>query len=125
MGEEQEAEVGMVVILASVMLRRGCGQHTRTGMGVIIVILSVDVARTMSTIPVPTLLLVLLENVRSIRLEFQGSRDLKEQMVLMALLDTLGWMQKRQRQERKESRVRMQLHTSCSLLKKCRFGAEQ
>ena len=62
--EEQEAKVGMVVILASAMLRRGCGQHTRTGTNrVIVIIFALDVTRTLSLIPVPTLLLVLLENV--------------------------------------------------------------
>ena len=54
-----------------------------------------------------------------IGLELRGDKEPEEQMVWMALLDTLGWMRKQQRQESKESRVRMQLHTSCSIFKKC------
>ena len=50
-----------------------------------------------------------------IKLELQDFKEPEEQMVLMALQDTLGGTRKQLRQERKESQVRMelQLHTTC------------
>ena len=61
--EEQEVKVGMVELLASAMLRRESGQHTRTGMSPMIARGIVDVTKAPSMIPVPALLLVLLEIV--------------------------------------------------------------
>ena len=61
--EEQEVKVGLGVLLASAMLRRESGQHTRTGMSPKSAPGIVDVTNATSTIPVPTLLVVLLENV--------------------------------------------------------------
>ena len=111
--EEQEVKVGLVVLLASVMLSKEYGQHTRTGMIPMIARHFVDVTKAPSMIPVQTLLLVLLENVRLIELELQGNREPKEQMALKVLQDTPGRMRKQRRQERKENQARMQLHIYC------------
>ena len=103
----------MVGLLASAMFKRECGQHARIGMRVIIAILFVDVAKAMLMTHVPTLLLVLLENVRLTIMELQGKEEPEEQMGLLVPQDTLGWMRKQQRQEKKERQDKMQLHTSC------------
>ena len=103
-----EVKVGLVEILAIVMLSRECGLHTRTGtMRLMTAAGTVDTATWIITFQthVLTLLLAPLVTVLLINLELQDFQEPKEQMRWMVLQDTLGWMQKQQRQESKESQA--------------------